>query len=898
MADDEAPAPAVPGSGREDEQRELGYQCSAGAPPTQLIERVAEAALQALPRLVEQWFPAGKWRGTEYVVGDLQGNQGESLSINTNTGAWCDFAAPDQRGGDPVSLLAALRGYGGEHPQLDAARELAAELGIDLGERPAPPSKGGGKGTPIVPVPADAPAPPDVFNRKEKDGSWTRLEVSQRWEYRDAEGRLLGAVCRFDLPNGDKEVIPQTYCEHEDGTRRWRWLSFAKPRPLYGLDRLAAHPSANVVIAEGEKAADAGHRTLSGKGVVVISWPGGGKAVHHADWSALAGRKVVLWPDADEAGRDTAEGYRDAGGRMRKGIAQLVEPHADGVRVVDPPDDVAEGWDLADAERDGWTADDVLGWIRRHVRHATPREPNAGDGGVPMHPESLPSSGTPTSPADERPRVVVEGGQLPHVVDGAEAALLRSGAPVYERAGRLVRVARASSDGYVARDAAALVLVPVEADWLADTLTRVARFEKFDGRTRAYREIDCPRRVALTYLARAGQWQVPRLHGTIFAPTVRVDGSVIELPGYDDPSALLAHFDATAFGTPPVPRSPTADDARAALEVLREALGGFPWISAADEAVAIAGMVTALVRRSLPTAPAFAFSAPVRGAGKSLAVDVCAIPATGARAAVLSAGWTDEELEKRLASALLAGDLVLSIDNIERPLSGELLCQVLTQPAVRLRPLGASQLQTVPTDATVFATGNNLVVAGDAARRILVAEMDPQSERPELRRFETDLLVEVARARSALVSAALTIVRAYLVAGSPNLRLPPFGSFETWSAVVRSALVYAGASDPCDVLERAQREDPEREALLALVDAWRGAFGPEARSVRDAIERSERDASLADAIDAVAGERGSVNARRLGKYIKRKAHRIVGGLAFEQASEPGERVARWQVVRK
>lgn len=351
------------------------------APPNE-IERVAAAALAQLPALVEAWFPAGKWRGREYVLGDLDGGDGDSLSINTQTGAWCDFATKES-GGDAVSLYAAMRRIGGDHPQLDAARQLADELGIGAGD--APRVNGTPRverkaarqdkpaAVPVAPVPADAPPPPDDFNRKTKDGAWERLTVGYRWEYRDADGRLLGYVCRFATADGGKEVVPQTYCRHDDGEHKWRWLSFAKPRPLYGLDRLAAHAKAQVVVVEGEKAADAGQRLIGSERVVVVSWPGGGKAVQHVDWSPLKGRKVVLWPDNDEAGFDTMDGRVDARGRVRKGIAQLLDGVADGVRVVDPPADVADGWDLADAERDGWTADDVLGWIRKHVREARAR---------------------------------------------------------------------------------------------------------------------------------------------------------------------------------------------------------------------------------------------------------------------------------------------------------------------------------------------------------------------------------------------------------------------------------------------------------------------------------------------------------------------------------------------
>lgn len=358
------------------------------------IQRIAQAAVHALPRLVEEWLPAGKWRGAEYVVGDIAGSEGDSLSINTQSGQWCDFADDAYKGGDPVSLLAAIRGYTGEHPQLEAAKELADQLGIDppgaSGSSnaeaipPEPKAKTGGPGKndkpdPIHPVPRGAGDPPDTFHRKTKAGEWESIQVTKRWEYRDTEGTLLGYVCRFDLGDGEKEVIPQCWANHPKHGERWCWVSFARPRPLYGLDRLAANPGAHVLLVEGEKAADAGQRLLSGRGVVVLSWPGGGKAINMVDWTPLRGRKVALWPDADTPGRKTMDGHQDERGRNHKGVADLVGKVAQDLRVVDPPANVGEGWDAADAEGEGWTADDVLGHVRQNLRAPSPVKPEQPD---------------------------------------------------------------------------------------------------------------------------------------------------------------------------------------------------------------------------------------------------------------------------------------------------------------------------------------------------------------------------------------------------------------------------------------------------------------------------------------------------------------------------------------
>ena len=94
-----------------------------------------------------------------------------------------------------------------------------------------------GEWVPQLPVPSDAvPAP---------SGHPTRGKPWAIWTYRDASGRMLGQVWRFSDGDGGKIFQPLTFCRHSDtGKVEWRWKGFVDPRPLYGLDRLALHPTA------------------------------------------------------------------------------------------------------------------------------------------------------------------------------------------------------------------------------------------------------------------------------------------------------------------------------------------------------------------------------------------------------------------------------------------------------------------------------------------------------------------------------------------------------------------------------------------------------------------------------------------------------------------------------
>ena len=167
---------------------------------------------------------------------------------------------------------------------------------------------------PILPVPADAPPLTRAMLSRFAPAGFS---FAAGWRYRDAEGRLLGCVVRYDqevlsvlsVPdtgksrNSDKEIRPLTYCEGPNGRREWRCKAFFEPRPLYGLDRLAARPDAPVLVTEGEKAADAAAKLFPDH--VAITSPGGSNAAGKADWSPVAGRHVVIWPDNDEPGHAT-----------------------------------------------------------------------------------------------------------------------------------------------------------------------------------------------------------------------------------------------------------------------------------------------------------------------------------------------------------------------------------------------------------------------------------------------------------------------------------------------------------------------------------------------------------------------------------------------------------------
>jgi P4 family phage/plasmid primase-like protien len=290
-------------------------------------------------------------------------------------------------------------------------RAAAERLGHLPTDRPPPPPAApdeSDRWQPILPAPADAPAydPGRTWNPRSVDRrtgaagryvdwnrSRTRLDT-----YRSPTGATLGHVVRLEF-DGTKLPMTVTYCQHADtGERRWCAVKFPTPRPLYGLDELAARPDAKVMVVSSEKCKEAGARALPG--FVVVTWPGGDQNVGRADWTPLYGRNVTFWPDLDrQASRagDLLPYDEQSGVVAMRAAAAILAPHGGPLRELDLREDfgwleLPNGWDVADAVApvdrggNGWDSATVVEFCRKRVRdYAPPPAPGAGsdeDAGV------------------------------------------------------------------------------------------------------------------------------------------------------------------------------------------------------------------------------------------------------------------------------------------------------------------------------------------------------------------------------------------------------------------------------------------------------------------------------------------------------------------------------------
>jgi hypothetical protein len=307
-------------------------------------------------------------------------------------------------------------------------------------------------------------------------------------------------------------------------------------------------------------------------------------------------------------------------------------------------------------------------------------------------------------------------------------------------------------------------------------------------------------------------------------------------------------------------------------------------------------------------APLNLITANVRGAGKGLCCDAIGIVFSGRRMAATPSTNDDDEMRKRITSIALGAESLVLLDNIKDKLGTASLDAALTSTEWKDRRLGLNEQVCAPLNATWFATGNNTRLDGDLARRTLHIRIESEHENPEERTgFRRPNLREWLLAeRPRLAAAAVTVLRAYFVAGRPDMRLSEWGSFEGWSRLIRHAIVWCGLPDPGLTREALRTEsDTDALALGALLRGW-NQLDPlgHGMTVRQAIERLGRDDDgalddLRDALDDLTSKRAGqpLDPRRIGYALRRFNGRVVDGMCMRQCSDMAHGgVMKWKVI--
>jgi hypothetical protein len=507
--------------------------------------------------------------------------------------------------------------------------------------------------------------------------------------------------------------------------------------------------------------------------------------------------------------------------------------------------------------------------------------------------------------AERKPILITTDEHL--VGDAAIAALAKDGG-IYQRGGLLVRIVRDSSPAARGiRHPLAPRIEPLPPPLLRERLAANALWQTLRRKKNGDEE-PVPARPpgwCTAAVHARGNWPgVRHLEAVVDTPVLRPNGTILCTPGYDAETGLLFEADRTF---PSFPDKPTQEDALAARDLLLEVVHDFPFQLPAHRSAWLASVLTPLARYAFAgPAPLFLADANVPAAGKGLLLDCTARILTGERFTIATYTSDEDELRKRITSLCLAGARMVLFDNLEGRFGNATLDAALTATAWEDRVLGINRMTRSPLLMTWYATGNNVAVHKDTSRRCCCARLESELERPEERSDfrHPDLLAWVGQNRDQLLAAALTILRAYFVAGKPDQKLKPWGSFEGWSAVVRAAIQWVGMPDPGETRMLLQQQaDVGAAGMAALVGYWQ-QLDPERKGLTTAevIARlyakdppANTPAFYGDMRATLEDMLGKVDARGLGTKLRGYRRRVFGGWFFDQVGKDHQAV-RWAVL--
>ena len=503
---------------------------------------------------------------------------------------------------------------------------------------------------------------------------------------------------------------------------------------------------------------------------------------------------------------------------------------------------------------------------------------------------------TPGSGGAGKPVIYIDPGMLPSILRQC-AGLLDE--VVFKRSLYLVRIGQGSEvqDG-LSRLSSQPVVLPVTRYWLVRELTERAEFMRWDLRKDDYKIVDCPVNLATALETGTDDLTFNPLTALANAPFLRVDGSVCDVPGYDEETGI---YYAPTLQFPQLALQPGWPEARAALDELCELVKQFPFANTVSHSVFLADVLTAIARPTLPKSPMVLYTASMAGSGKTLMASIANLIAYGHATTHPWPNSNEEELKKVLTSILLAGDPVVVFDNLPNGavIKSAALSQFVTSDEYADRKLGESERVKFRNRTRVVLTGNNVVLGSDNARRTIVCELQLEVESLKDRQVVFDhpsLATHIKQSRARYITAALTVLRAYALHPQP-LKLPPLDSFEDWSWRVRDALVWLGEDDPVAAVDYSNDGSGEVASVFtAIRDVAQARLG-RGRALEFRSNELSLWASgsyvLRDALEQ-SGCADPGKSAQVGYWLRAHKNRIAAGLKLSMTQVNGGKLpAKW-----
>jgi hypothetical protein len=410
----------------------------------------------------------------------------------------------------------------------------------------------------------------------------------------------------------------------------------------------------------------------------------------------------------------------------------------------------------------------------------------------------------------------------------------------------------------------------------------------------------------------------PELVGLVEIPILRPDGSICDQPGYDPQTRLY-------YAPPPdsepccIPSHPTSRDIDEALAFIWDTFGEFPYASQADRANTLGLLMTPLIRPIIRHCiPISLLDAPKKGVGKTMLVILMSIIATGRPVALMPVPSNEEEWEKRVTTVLMKGQTLVCLDNVRGVLESAVLDLLLTSEIYTGRLLGQSAMPELPNRSVWTATGNNLKVGGDLARRAYWIRLDPKMSHPWTRTGfrHPDLTKWVTEQRVALIRAIFVLVRAWYAAGKPQAsEVPVMGTFSHWANTIGSILAYVGVEGFLGNMNQFYQEADETSTQWeTFLQAWHDIWGSNWIKAGNVVERlseattansSNQEPTTIDLAEALPerlqillNEKPNSFRTRFGQELKKRVDECFGenNLHLEQGKKDRRGIVVWRVI--
>lgn len=367
--------------------------------------------------------------------------------------------------------------------------------------------------------------------------------------------------------------------------------------------------------------------------------------------------------------------------------------------------------------------------------------------------------------------------------------------------------------------------------------------------------------------------RIPALKQITQVPIFTSGGALIDTPGYHQQSGV--YYDHT-IDIPKVSDRPTYDEMVAVRSLIDDLIIDFGFVSKSDKAHWYALCIQLFCRNMIdgPT-PLYPFTAPTAGSGKGMLSNIPLVILTGGEYSTSTLPYSDAELTKMMIDKLRKGIPAVLFDNVNRTIDSGVLANLLTARSSKERLLGLNEDATSEIRLAWIATGNNLSMSHEIARRSVPIAIDPKVMNPDLRPgsdFKHPQLIDFVKDnRSILVHAILTLIR-YGIQNTPDVDYRPqnLGSYEKWSDVMGRILYNIGVRGFLEnIIKFRDNANVESNMWTVIVSAWYSKF-----QCKDVITSHVFD-EIKDTDINIKGDTESKQRAEFGRMVSSKRDTII-----------------------